>query len=679
MNRTIKSYLILSILIFTAVALPAQQITDILTGKASVSKDQYLEGEEFTITLSLKIKDGWYLYDTVDRINDEGIGPAKTEVYSADESLYVIKPNFKTSKVYMEYDTNMHMEVGKFKKMATFTIQAKANRNIDFNKGHKIATYVQVCNTESGKCLIPDEVKFTILPIEKRDPEELINKSAPSKGDSGEDGDSSSSEGTQTSDTIVDSEGEVDTAGANLSNDKENSEKTIVQSNAESEIEQAKKEGAWTYFLLAMSFGGLALLTPCVFPMIPITVSFFTKRAEAEHSSPIVDAVLFALGIIGTFVGIGLVVAAIFEAGAVGDIATNPWVNIFIGAIFLIFAFNLFGAFEIQIPTSVLNKLNAKANSGGKGGIMLMGLVFSLTSFTCTVPFVGSSLVSTADGEWLMPVVGMLGFSLIFALPFFLLAIFPTFLKKLPKSGGWMNNLKVVMGFVEIAAALKFLSNVDLVLGWELLSRQTFVAIWIAIAVLITLYILGVFLSKLDSPIERVGALRAVFAIFFLSIAIALVPGLWNEPLGEIDAFLPPKDYANAGGQVGFYNTGTSGQESKVEWHKTLDKALAEAKKTNKNVFVDFTGWTCTNCRLMESNMFPRPEVKSRMDKMVKAKLYTDRRKEPELSNKAIMQERFNSIALPLYVLMTPEGEVISKIEFTRDEEEFVDFLDLGL
>jgi len=296
------------------------------------------------------------------------------------------------------------------------------------------------------------------------------------------------------------------------------------------------------------------------------------------------------------------------------------------------------------------------------------------------VPFVGSSLVATADGEWFFPVVGMLGFSLVFAIPFFLLALFPTLLKKMPKSGGWMNNLKVVMGFVEIAAALKFVSNVDLVLGWELLSRQTFVAIWIAIAILIVLYVLGLFLLKLDSPVERVGALRATFAIIFLSIAVALVPGLWNEPLGELDAFLPPRDYMNEGKVSYFGGSGASNTHADLSiWHKTLDDALKQAKSLNKNIFIDFTGWTCTNCRLMESNMFPKPMVKSRMDKLVKAKLYTDRRKEPEKTNKSIMQEKFGSIALPLYVLMTPQGKIIDKIEFTRDEKAFTDFLDKAL
>jgi thiol:disulfide interchange protein DsbD len=310
---------------------------------------------------------------------------------------------------------------------------------------------------------------------------------------------------------------------------------------------------------------------------------------------------------------------------------------------------------------------------------MLMGLVFSLTSFTCTVPFVGSSLIGTADGEWFLPVIGMLGFSFVFAVPFFFLALFPTLLKKLPKSGGWMNNLKVVMGFIEIAAALKFISNVDLVWALELISRPTFIAIWIAIAILITLYILGVFLMKLDSPVDRLSAIRVMFAIAFLSIAVSFVPGLWNEPLGKIDAFLPPRDYLNED-VLATASLSTSPDKSGTAiWHKTLDDALEKAKETNTNVFVDFTGWTCTNCRLMESNMFPKPSIKSKMDQLVKAKLYTDRRKEPELSNKKIMEERFGSIALPLYVLMTPDGRVIDKIEYTTDEQLFSDFLQKAL
>ncbi|GAB5465974.1 MAG: cytochrome c biogenesis protein CcdA [Candidatus Kapaibacteriales bacterium] len=673
MNNTYSKIFTLAFAILLALSAGYSQKTeDIISAQAFSSKKSVEKGQEFDILVDMKIKDGWYTYYVVEVIGPEGIGPTPTEFFVKEDSPFEVLDYTITSKTTKKFDTGFKVDVETYKKKAQFLITAKAKENIQIDGSPIIWTYIQVCDTSS--CLPGTELpypisyspdiksKYTSLyaQLDKRSqntPTESPKDSIPVTIDSSDSSKPKVSL-TDTSSTI-----------------KDNQSETPFQSEAEREIEQAKNEGAWSYFFLAMSFGALALLTPCVFPMIPITVSFFTKRSESENSRPVFDALLFALGIIATFVAIGLITAAIFGAGSIGDIATNPWINIAIAAVFIIFALNLFGAFEIQIPTSILNKLNTKANSGGRGGIMLMGLVFSLTSFTCTVPFVGTSLLSTADGEWFMPVVGMLGFAFVFAIPFFLLALFPSLLKKLPKSGGWMNNLKVVMGFVEIAAALKFISNVDLVWGLELLSRQNFVAIWIAIAVLIGLYILGVFILKLDSPVDRLSAVRVIFAIVFFSIGISFVPGLWNEPLGEIDSFLPPREYMNEGKAYGGFGGG-SAVKAEV-WHKTLDKALDVAKKENKNVFVDFTGWTCTNCRKMESNVFPK--VQDQLNQYVKAKLYTDRRKEPELGNKALMEEKFGSIALPLYVIMRPDGTVIDKVEYEPDVDKFTSFLNKGL
>jgi thiol:disulfide interchange protein DsbD len=285
----------------------------------------------------------------------------------------------------------------------------------------------------------------------------------------------------------------------------------------------------------------------------------------------------------------------------------------------------------------------------------------------------------------------MLGFSAVFAAPFFLLALFPSAMSKLPKSGGWMNNVKVVMGFMEIAAAIKFISNVDLVWGWGVLPRELFLAIWIGCATLATLYILGLFKFSLDSNVDRVGGGRAIFAILFASITFYLLSGLYGKPLGELDAFLPPPDYeqhtgAQTGGTPvqtasmgGGSSLKTNAEASEENWHSDYKTALAESKKTGKPLFIDFTGFTCTNCRWMERNMFPKQQIVGLMDQMIKVRLYTDRREEPYLSNKTMQQTRFGSIELPLYVVMKPNEEVVGTKAFTRNEGEFTEFLKKGV
>jgi thiol:disulfide interchange protein DsbD len=272
----------------------------------------------------------------------------------------------------------------------------------------------------------------------------------------------------------------------------------------------------WSFIWLAMTVGALSLLTPCVFPMVPITVSYFTNHAAGNRKTALRDAVIYALGIILTFTALGVALAVLFGAAGINKFAANPWVNIVITLIFLGFAMSLFGAFNLQVPSSVLTKLDAlsrKEEGAGRSGhiiaLLLMGLTFSLTSFTCTAPFVGTLLVMAAGGDWVYPVVGMLSFSTVFALPFFILALAPQLVSQLPKSGGWLNSVKVVMGLLEVAAAMKFLSNVDLVWRWSIFTREVVLATWVAVALLITLYLLGKFQLSHDTPTTHIGGRTA--------------------------------------------------------------------------------------------------------------------------------------------------------------------------
>jgi thiol:disulfide interchange protein len=453
---------------------------------------------------------------------------------------------------------------------------------------------------------------------------------------------------------------------------------------ASGDVAKIAESSIWQFMLAAAGFGLLALLTPCVFPMVPITVSFFTKRNAGSKKEAAKDAFLYAGGIVVTFVLLGFMLSLIAGPAGINQFAANPWANLIIAAIFIAFALNLFGLFEIGVPSSVLSKLNSTAQKSKNRtfSVVLMGFVFSLTSFTCTVPFVGTLMVAFSRGSWFVPLLGMVVFASIFAAPFFLLALFPNAMKSLPRSGTWMNNVKVVMGFLEIAAALKFFSNVDLIWSWHFFSRDLVLAIWVAIAIITTIYLLGRFQLSHDTPVEQIGAIRVLIAVLFLSGGIYLYTGFNGHPLGQIDGFLPPMDAGEAVQSASVINTGSSGppttQVFQPQWIPSYSAALAEAKKTGKNIFIDFTGYTCTNCRAMEATVFKRQDVNQILQKFVLARLYTDNGTALNDTNRDIEENRFNTIALPYYVIVSPDDKPLATFPgFTRNAEDFKNFLEL--
>jgi thiol:disulfide interchange protein len=435
------------------------------------------------------------------------------------------------------------------------------------------------------------------------------------------------------------------------------------------EVETARSHGFLPFLWLAMSMGALSLATPCVFPMIPITVSYFTKSAETNRASGLRLALVYCFGIIFTFTGLGLGLAALLGATGINQFAANPWVNLLITAIFLGFALNLFGLYQIGIPSSVLTRLSGAGSGSGYASTLLMGLTFTLTSFTCTVPFVGTVLVATAQGDWLWPAMGMLGFSVVFAAPFFVLALLPRMMVALPKSGGWLNSVKVVMGFLEVAAAMKFISNVDLVWRWHIFTREVVLSIWLAVCVLAAIYLLGKFRLPHDTPLEHLGVLRMTAAMSFLAIGFYLFTGLMGASLGEIDAFLPPRT-AGAFSLTG----GARGQE--ITWNTNLETALAQARQEQKLVFIDFTGYTCTNCRWMEANIFTRPAVIASLQKYVRVQLYTDGEGKEFEANQKYQKDNFGTVALPLYAILKADGGKVDTFPgMTRNAAEFEQFL----
>lgn len=401
---------------------------------------------------------------------------------------------------------------------------------------------------------------------------------------------------------------------------------------------QASKEGIWSIFLIAFLSGFVALLTPCVFPMIPMTVSFFTKQSK-NKAAGIKNAIIYGLSIIGIYVFLGVVVSNLFGADTLNNMATNVYFNVAFFFLLIIFAASFLGAFEITMPNSWINKADSASDRGGLLGIFFMAFTLALVSFSCTGPIVGTLLVEAASGgSYVGPIVGMFGFSLAIALPFAFFAAFPGWLNSLPKSGGWLNSVKVVLGFLELALAFKFLSNADLVLQSHLLEREVFIAIWIIIFTMLTMYLLGKIKLSHDSDLPYISVSRLFMAVVTGAFTVYMIPGLWGAPLKLINAFPPPMHYSESpygvgntqgGGAVTSHEEGDErhlGPQGIMVFHD-YETGMEHARKVNKPVMLDFTGWACVNCRKMEEQVWSDSEVKRILSEdMVLISLYVDER-----------------------------------------------------
>ena len=419
------------------------------------------------------------------------------------------------------------------------------------------------------------------------------------------------------------------------------------------------------FLVAAFGLGLAAIFTPCVFPMIPITVSFFLGQRGG-----ILQAVVFSSGIVVLFCGLGLGVTAAVGPFGVNQLAANPWVNGFITLVFGAFALSLLGAFEITLPSSLLTKLDSASRRGGYVGTLLMGLTFALTSFACIGPFMGSLLVASVQFKGLQPVLGMVSFAMGLASPFFFLAAFPSYLKKLPKSGGWLARVKVVMGFVLLAAMLKYASNIDQVLQLGILTRERFLAGWFVLFTLAGLYLLGLLRLEGVEAGEPLKIGRLMVASALLVFAFSLLPGMLGAPLGELDAYVP------AATSPGLLSRG-AGAPAQVWMKDQYKRALAKAREENKLVLVTFTGYACTNCHWMKANMFPRPEIAEATKQLVLVELYTDGTDAMSEENQKLQDDKFSTVAIPYYALMDPDGNVIAAFDkgMTKDTEEFLGFL----
>jgi thiol:disulfide interchange protein len=478
-----------------------------------------------------------------------------------------------------------------------------------------------------------------------------------------------------------------------------------------------EKSSLWVTFLAGLLGGFAAVLMPCIFPLLPMTVSFFTKRS-GTRARGIRNALVYGASIIVIYVALGLLITVVFGADALNNLATSGIFNFFFFLLLVVFGASFLGAFEIMLPTKWANKMDEKADEGGLLGIFFMAATLALVSFSCTGPIIGTLLVQAATmGQLLGPAVGMFGFALALSLPFTLFSLFPGWMASLPKSGGWLNSVKVTLGFLELAFALKFLSNVDLAYHWQWFDREVFLVLWVVIFGMMGLYLLGKLRFSHDSDLPFVTLPRLFLSIIVLSFTLYLVPGLWGAPLRAVSAFLPPQDtqdfdlytpslLAPAGGSAAV-PASTAPHKYAELFHAPLglpaffdyDEGMAYAKQVGKPVLIDFTGHACVNCRKMEANVWPDKQVLPLLrDKYVLIQLYVDDKTElpaaeqtvSKLSGKTLktignkysdlQASRFNTNSQPYYVLLGRDGNVLAPPQGANYEpENFVRFLQSGL
>ena len=612
-------------------------------------------GQSAEIIFKVKIDKGWYLYSSD---FDKDLGPVVTTIkikeglgVSTDGPLRAINPHSKFDKEIWNGTYTYFTEEGEFRQTVKITSDSwKIDGSYD----------AQTCSNESGLC-VPIKGPFLI------------------------------SSKLSASSTPEDSKKKASNSAVKLTAPEDD-------------------QTLWQFFWVAMGAGLLALLTPCVYPLIPMTVSFFTKQQGGKKL-----AFLYGFFIVLIYVFFGTILA-FFAGASFANFLSTHWIpNLLFFAIFIFFGISFLGAFEIVLPSGLVNKVDAKSDKGGLLGVFFMAFTLVLVSFSCTGPLAGSILIASSQGVFLKPIIGMLGFSLAFAIPFTMFAIFPGFMQKMPKSGTWMNEVKVVLGFLEIALAFKFLSVADQVYHWHLLDREIFLAIWIAIFTALTLYLFGKISLPHDGPSGKLSVPRALFATAFLAFVIYLTPGMFGAPLKGLSGWLPPMSSQDFKGsaQVSEENSNSSRSSSSVKYSEFLklplglngffdfEEAKAYAQQVGKPLFIDFTGHGCVNCRKMEEYVWSDPAVLSilKNDYVIVALYCDDKTEFPENKwyiSKVDGQEkktlgdqnldfqiaRFNSNAQPHYVLLDPRKDgapMVLPVAFDADINHFISFLKKGI
>ncbi|MGF1534324.1 MAG: cytochrome c biogenesis protein CcdA [Bernardetiaceae bacterium] len=696
-------YLRLIVLFFfvTIAAVQGQLLQPVKWSYALEPNTPVAIGDEVDITFEATIDQGWYLYSSD---FDPELGPLVTTFTFTPDQAYALVGGIVPLNPKKKYDDLWEGEYTYFKGKGKFRQRIKV---LAANPSIAALMEGQTCADETGKC-IPLEEEFAIrIPTQAATP-----RPAPSTEP---DTIKKEKEEEAPAPVPIPEEGEKKN---DRPEEEQETQKAQIQVGQTLQAEEQRNDSLWGFMLLAFVSGLAALLTPCVFPMIPMTVSFFTGKGKNPRKG-IGRALFYGASIIAIYTGIGLVFSSVFGADAANILSTHWLPNVIFFAVFLIFAISFFGAFDIVLPSGLVNSVDKQADKGGLVGIFFMALTLAVVSFSCTGPIAGTILFQSATGEFLKPALGMFSFSLAFALPFTLFALFPSWLDTLPKSGGWLNTVKVVLGFVELALAFKFLSVADQVYHWGILDRPIYIAIWMAISIAMGLYLLGVYRLPHDSIEEKIGVNRLLLAIGTFIFAIYLLPGMFGAPLKALSGYLPPQSTHDFDlRQMIRQELGTIQAVAPTEnldetpkyadflhlphglkGYFDLEQALQAAQRLNKPVFIDFTGHGCVNCREMEASVWADPHVLQRLrEEYVVVALYVDDRTElPEKEwvtssfdgkikktigkkNADIQITYFQKNAQPYYVLMAPTGEVLTTPKgYDLNPENFVRFLDAGL
>lgn len=676
------------LLVLMALAVQAQILTPVkwkikLEDPGTPEKD---------IVFTATAEKGWHLYD----MNLPEGGPVSTSfTFETLQGAELIGTPVSSVKPTTVYDEQFAMNLRWYPGTVSFTQKLKVTDPAKFKVEGEVE--FMACNDET--CLPPDRIGFT---FDKKNIH--MDAAATSAGESIAPADATAkpSDTAELAEEIAPrtTPGPAADASAAAQTPAQASQLTDRPALWTPVIDQLKSFGdttvsatdtSWLFIFFAGFLGGLiALLTPCVWPMIPMTVSFFLKRTK-DRKKAIRDALTYGLSIIVIYLVMGLLITGLFGASALNDLSTNAIFNIIFFLLLVVFAVSFFGAFELVLPASWTNKLDSKADSTtGILSIFFMSFTLVLVSFSCTGPIIGTLLVQAASmGSAVGPAIGMFGFALALSIPFSVFAIFPNMLQSMPKSGGWLNSVKVVLGFLELALALKFLSVADLAYGWRLLDREVFIVLWIVIFILLGTYLLGKLKFSHDSDVPYVSVPRLFMAIISFAFAVYMVPGLWGAPLKAISAFAPP-----------LYTQDFNLYDSEV--HAAFDdyeSGMAYAKKVNKPVMIDFSGFGCVNCRKMEASVWTDPKVKQLLenDYVLITLMVDDKTKLPhpieiEEHGKTrklktigdkwsyLQRSKFGANAQPFYILLNDEGQPLGpSYAFNEDVSKYIQFLQNGL
>jgi len=656
--------------------------------------------DEATLLLIAKIDKGWHLYS---QDIPQG-GPLPTTFTFEKSKNYELIGKVKEPTPIVENDPNFDMILKFFGEKAVFKQKIKVLSQKDF----VVKGVLNFMCCDDKQCLPPNDVEFEFKI--KGNPDAVAG-AGPAAGKEG-------AAATAGGDSVMPDSAKTHAAGAKTDS------AVLKQSQAqlaETAADKAADVSLLWFFLISFGAGLLAIVTPCVFPMIPMTVTFFMHDTTSKKKARM-EAIVYGLSIIIIYTVIGTVVAVTLGANFANFLSTHWIPNVFFFLIFMVFAASFLGMFEITLPSWIVNKADKQADKGGYTGAFFMAFTLVLVSFSCTGPIVGAILVRSASGDILMPIIGMLGFSLAFALPFSLFAFFPSWLSGLPKSGGWLNSVKVVLGFLELALGLKFLSIADQTYHWHILDREVYLAFWIVIFFLMGMYLIGKLKFNHDSDLPYISVPRIILAIIVFSFVVYMIPGMWGAPLKALSGYLPPTTYqdfdinAIVKSEVAAINTGGTGQQPSticdkpkyadflklphgLEGYFDYNQALACAKKLNKPIFIDFTGHGCVNCREMEANVWSDPKVlKILRENYIVTALYVDDKTElPEAEwvtstyDKKVKKTigkifadfqitRFNVNSQPYYVLLDTSGHLLtSPRAYDLNIDAFVKFLNTGL